>query len=164
MENKINEKIKDNHSTGRGHDVENRHEEQTDRRLRELYDAETGILEAALLKAAGKSSWEEFPRESEAKIQEGYDRLVARLREKGEYRETLPENRNTEKLKQIQEVKENFDGCQNEWNRTHRFLKPAAAVAAAAMFTALVGMTIIADSESWYTPVNSEETSFPEKK
>lgn len=76
----------------------------------------------------------------------------------------MPENRNTEKLKQIQEVKENFDGCQNEWNRTHRFLKPAAAVAAAAMFTALVGMTIIADSESWYTPVNSEETSFPEKK
>ena len=49
MENKINEKIKDNHSTGRGQDVENRHEEQTDRRLRELYDAETGILEAALL-------------------------------------------------------------------------------------------------------------------
>ena len=74
MENKINEKIKDNYSTGRGQDVENRYEEQTDRRLRELYDAETGILEAALLKAAGKSSWEEFTRESEAKIQEGYDR------------------------------------------------------------------------------------------
>ena len=77
MENKINRQTKN---------------EEIDRLLEEQYYAETKILESAILKAAGKSSWEEFPEESEEEIQQGYDRLIARLKEKGEYRESLSEN------------------------------------------------------------------------
>ena len=77
MENKINRQTKN---------------EEIDRLLEEQYYAETKILESAILKAAGKSSWEEFPEESEGEIQQGYDRLIARLKEKGEYRESLSEN------------------------------------------------------------------------
>ena len=77
MENKINRQTKN---------------EEIDRLLEEQYYAETKILESAILKAAGKSSWEEFPEESEEEIQQGYDRVIARLKEKGEYRESLSEN------------------------------------------------------------------------
>ena len=50
MENKINRQTKN---------------EEIDRLLEEQYYAETKILESAILKAAGKSSWEEFLEESE---------------------------------------------------------------------------------------------------
>ena len=53
MENKINRQTKN---------------EEIDRLLEEQYYAETKILESAILKAAGKSSWEEFPEESEEEI------------------------------------------------------------------------------------------------
>ena len=50
--------------------MENKINRQTEKRkmdklLEEQYAAETKILESALLKAAGKTSWEEFPEESE---------------------------------------------------------------------------------------------------
>lgn len=57
--------------------------QQIDKILQEQYDTETQILESALLNAAGKTSWDEFPEESEEKIRAGYDRLITRLREKG---------------------------------------------------------------------------------
>ena len=72
MENKINRQTE---------------KQKMDKLLEEQYAAETKILESALLKAAGKTSWEEFPEESEEKVQREYDRLVARLKAKGEYRE-----------------------------------------------------------------------------
>ena len=54
--------------------------QQIDKILQEQYDAETKILESALLNVAGKTSWDEFPEESEEKIRAGYDRLITRLR------------------------------------------------------------------------------------
>lgn len=179
-----------------------RQAEQIDKLLEEQYDAETRILESALLKAAGKKSWDDFPQESEKKIQEGYDRLIAHLKEKGEYRDnpaesTKPENvinpeempekvfsktavfgteikesgriekagkTETKKIEEIRKVRERFDKCENEWNRTHRILKPVAAVVAAAMITVLLGMTAIADTESFYEPQEASEISFLEKK
>lgn len=176
-----------------------RQAEQIDKLLEEQYDAETRILESALLKAAGKESWDDFPQESEEKIQEGYDRLIARLKEKGEYRENPDESTKSEnvikteemsekvfsktavfgkeikesgriekaetkKIEEIQKVRERFNKCENEWNRTHRLLKPAAAVVAAAMITALLGMTAIADTESLYEPQKAYEVSLLEKK
>ena len=39
--------------------------QQIDKILQEQYDTETKILESALLNAAGKTSWDEFPEESE---------------------------------------------------------------------------------------------------
>ena len=42
--------------------------QQIDKILQEQYDVETKILESALLNAAGKTSWDEFPEESEEKI------------------------------------------------------------------------------------------------
>ena len=39
--------------------------QQIDKILQEQYDAETKILESALLNVAGKTSWDEFPEESE---------------------------------------------------------------------------------------------------
>ena len=38
--------------------------QQIDKILQEQYDAETKILESALLNVAGKTSWDEFPEES----------------------------------------------------------------------------------------------------
>ena len=89
MENKINAKITNGQYDKRN---QNSRTKQMDKLLKEQYTAETKILESAILKAAGKSSWEEFPEESEEEIQQGYDRLIARLKEKGEYRESLSEN------------------------------------------------------------------------
>ena len=61
--------------------------QQIDKILQEQYDTETKILESALLNAAGKTSWDEFPEESEEKIRAGYDRLITRLRETGDFNE-----------------------------------------------------------------------------
>ena len=61
--------------------------QQIDKILQEQYDAETKILESALLNVAGKTSWDEFPEESEEKIRAGYDRLITRLRETGDFNE-----------------------------------------------------------------------------
>ena len=84
MENKINAKITNGQYDKRN---QNSRTKQMDKLLKEQYTAETKILETALLKAAGKSSWDEFPTESEEEIQEGYNRLITRLKENGEYRE-----------------------------------------------------------------------------
>lgn len=157
--------------------------EEIDRLLEEQYDAETEILESALLKAAGKSSWEEFPEESEEEIQQGYDRLIARLKEKGEYRESAPENSDhkvskvigisgkdaeeTEvvgKARKIKEVKESRARFDYEWNRTHRILKPAAAIVAAAMLTALIGMSVTADFQFSDMGTQAYYTAIPDKK
>ena len=190
MENKINRQTKN---------------EEIDRLLEEQYYAETKILESAILKAAGKSSWEEFPEESEEEIQQGYDRLIARLKEKGEYRESLSENNDhnvskasricaetdkeidgvreageskareieaeeTESVKEVKEVKtvktvkENLIRLDYEWNKTHRILKPVAAVVAVAMLTALIGMSVTADFLFSDVSVQAYNTSIPEKK
>ena len=61
--------------------------QQIDKILQEQYDVETKILESALLNVAGKTSWDEFPEESEEKIRAGYDRLITRLRETGDFNE-----------------------------------------------------------------------------
>ena len=61
--------------------------QQIDKILQEQYNAETKILESALLNVAGKISWDEFPEESEEKIRAGYDRLITRLRETGDFNE-----------------------------------------------------------------------------
>lgn len=178
MENKINRQTKN---------------EEIDRLLEEQYYAETKILESAILKAAGKSSWEEFPEESEEEIQQGYDRLIARLKEKGEYRESLSENNdhNVSKASRIcaetdkeidgvreageskareieaeetESVKENLIRLDYEWNKTHRILKPVAAVVAVAMLTALIGMSVTADFLFSDVSVQAYNTSIPEKK
>lgn len=162
MENKINRQTKN---------------EEIDRLLEEQYYAETKILESAILKAAGKSSWEEFPEESEGEIQQGYDRLIARLKEKGEYRESLSENNDhnvskareieaeeTESVKEAKTVKENLIRLDYEWNKTHRILKPVAAVVAVAMLTALIGMSVTADFLFSDVSVQAYNTSIPEKK
>lgn len=184
MENKINRQTKN---------------EEIDRLLEEQYYAETKILESAILKAAGKSSWEEFPEESEEEIQQGYDRVIARLKEKGEYRESLSENNDhnvskasricaetdkeidvvreageskareieaeeTESVKEAKTVKENLIRLDYEWNKTHRILKPVAAVVAVAMLTALIGMSVTADFLFSDVSVQAYNTSIPEKK
>lgn len=145
--------------------MENKINRQTEKRkmdklLEEQYAAETKILESALLKASGKTSWEEFPEESEEKVQREYDRLVARLKAKGEYREAVADIR-TERL---EETKEHLKNYENEWNRTHRFLKPVAAVVAAVMLTALAGMTVSADLQFEDETVQTCDTSFSEEK
>ena len=137
MENKINTK---------------RNNRQIDKMLEEEYIAETRILESALLKAAGKTSWEEFPEESEEKIQEGYNRLIARLKEKGEYTEALTGNEkwnineagepeSTEKV--IKTVKEKLGRMDGEWKKIYRILKPSAVGVTMLMLTMLAGMTVV---------------------
>ena len=123
--------------------------QQIDKILQEQYDAETKILESALLNVAGKTSWDEFPEESEEKIRAGYDRLITRLRETGSTRA----------------AKEKLEILEYDWNRTHRILKSAAAAVAVVMLTALVGMTAIADCR--YPDKNTQtyqKTSVFEKK
>lgn len=181
MENKINRQTKN---------------EEIDRLLEEQYHAETKILESAILKAAGKSSWEEFPEESEEEIQQGYDRLIAHLREKGEYRESLSADNEcnagkagricaetdkeidavrkargrkaqeieAEKTESVKEVKEHLGRFGYEWNKTHRILKPVAAIVAAAMLTTLIGMSVTADFPFSDASVQPYNTSIPEKK
>ena len=120
--------------------------QQIDKILQEQYDAETKILESALLNVAGKTSWDEFPEESEEKIRAGYDRLITRLRETGA-------------------AKEKLESLEYDGNRTHRILKSAAAAVAVVMLTALVGMTAIADYR--YPDKNTQtyqKTSVFEKK
>lgn len=127
--------------------------QQIDKILQEQYDAETKILESALLNVAGKTSWDEFPEESEEKIRAGYDRLITRLRETGDFNEAARAEK--EKLESLE-----YDG-----NRTHRILKSAAAAVAVVMLTALVGMTAIADCR--YPDKNTQtyqKTSVFEKK
>ena len=68
--------------------------QQIDKILQEQYDTETKILESALLNAAGKTSWDEFPEESEEKIRAGYDRLITRLRETGDFNEAVRAEKN----------------------------------------------------------------------
>ena len=112
--------------------------QQIDKILQEQYDVETKILESALLNVAGKTSWDEFPEESEEKIRAGYDRLITRLRETGDF---------------------------NEAARADRILKSAAAAVAVVMLPALVGMTAIADYR--YPDKNTQtyqKTSVFEKK
>ena len=127
--------------------------QQIDKILQEQYNAETKILESALLNVAGKISWDEFPEESEEKIRAGYDRLITRLRETGDFNEAA----RAEKTGSTRAAK---DG-----NRTHRILKSAAAAVAVVMLTALVGMTAIADYR--YPDKNTQtyqKTSVFEKK
>ena len=142
--------------------------QQIDKILQEQYDAETKILESALLNVAGKTSWDEFPEESEEKIRAGYDRLITRLRETGDFNEAA----RAEKTGSTRAAKEKLEIgiCQLEileydWNRTHRILKSAAAAVAVVMLTALVGMTAIADCR--YPDKNTQtyqKTSVFEKK
>ena len=115
--------------------------QQIDKILQEQYDAETKILESALLNVAGKTSWDEFPEESEEKIRAGYDRLITRLRETGDFNEAA----RAEKTGSTRAAKEKLEILEYDWNRTHRILKSAAAAVAVVMLTALVGMTAIAD-------------------
>ena len=115
--------------------------QQIDKILQEQYDAETKILESALLNVAGKTSWDEFPEESEEKIRAGYDRLITRLRETGDFNEAA----RAEKTGSTRAAKEKLEILEYDWNRTHRILKSAAAAVAVIMLTALVGMTAIAD-------------------
>lgn len=115
--------------------------QQIDKILQEQYDAETKILESALLNVAGKTSWDEFPEESEEKIRAGYDRLITRLRETGDFNEAA----RAEKTGSTGAAKEKLESLEYDGNRTHRILKSAAAAVAVVMLTALVGMTAIAD-------------------
>lgn len=135
--------------------------QQIDKILQEQYDAETKILESALLNVAGKTSWDEFPEESEEKIRAGYDRLITRLREKGDFNEAA----RAEKTGSTRAAKEKIEILEYDWNRTHRILKSAAAAVAVVMLTALVGMTAIADCR--YPDKNTQtyqKTSVFEKK
>ena len=115
--------------------------QQIDKMLQEQYGAETKILEFALLNAAGKNSWDEVPEESEERIRAGYDRLLTRLRERGDFNEAAE----AEKTESTRAAKEKFESLEYDWNRTHRILRSAAAALAVVMLTALVGMTAIAD-------------------
>ena len=115
--------------------------QQIDKILQEQYDAETKILESALLNVAGKTSWDEFPEESEEKIRAGYDRLITRLRETGDFNEAA----RAEKTGSTRAAKEKLEILEYDGNRTHRILKSAAAAVAVVMLTALVGMTAIVD-------------------
>ena len=112
--------------------------QQIDKILQEQYDVETKILESALLNVAGKTSWDEFPEESEEKIRAGYDRLITRLRETGDFNEAA----RAEKTGSTGAAKEKLESLEYDGNRTHRILKSAAAAVAVVMLTALVGMTI----------------------
>ena len=135
--------------------------QQIDKILQEQYDAETKILESALLNVAGKTSWDEFPEESEEKIRAGYDRLITRLRETGDFNEAA----RAEKTGSTRAAKEKLEILEYDWNRTHRILKSAAAAVAVVMLTALVGMTAIADCR--YPDKNTQtyqKTSVFEKK
>ena len=114
--------------------------QQIDKILQEQYDAETKILESALLNVAGKPH-DEFPKESEEKIRAGYDRLITRLRETGDFNEAA----RAEKTGSTRVAKEKLEILEYDWNRTHRILKSAVAAVAVVMLTALVGMTAIAD-------------------
>ena len=130
--------------------------QQIDKILQEQYDTETKILESALLNAAGKTSWDEFPEESEEKIRAGYDRLITRLRETGDFNEAV----RAEKTGSTGAAKEKLEILEYDWNRTHRILKSAVV-----MLTALVGMTAIADCR--YPDKNTQtyqKTSVFEKK
>lgn len=115
--------------------------QQIDKILQEQYNAETKILESALLNVAGKISWDEFPEESEEKIRAGYNRLITRLRETGDFNEAA----RAEKTGSTRAAKEKLESLEYDGNRTHRILKSAAAAVAVVMLTALVGMTAIAD-------------------
>lgn len=162
MENKINAKITNGQYDKRN---QNSRTKQMDKLLKEQYTAETKILETALLKAAGKSSWDEFLTESEEEIQEGYNRLITRLKENGEYREQLSGNRNLKTNEiEIPDTRENLDRYRYEWNRTHRFLKPAAVVAATVMITVLAGMSATADCQPLKDAVQGYHTVSAEKK
>lgn len=135
--------------------------QQIDKILQEQYDAETKILESALLNVAGKISWDEFPEESEEKIRAGYDRLITRLRETGDFNEAA----RAEKTGSTRAAKEKLESLEYDGNRTHRILKSAAAAVAVVMLTALVGMTAIADYR--YPDKNTQtyqKTSVFEKK
>ena len=131
--------------------------QQIDKILQEQYDAETKILGSALLNVAGKTSWEE----SEEKIRAGYDRLITRLRETGDFNEAA----RAEKTGSTRAAKEKLESLEYDGNRTHRILKSAAAAVAVVMLTALVGMTAIADCR--YPDKNTQtyqKTSVFEKK
>ena len=135
--------------------------QQIDKILQEQYDVETKILESALLNVAGKTSWDEFPEESEEKIRAGYDRLITRLRETGDFNEAA----RAEKTGSTRAAKEKLESLEYDGNRTHRILKSAAAAVAVVMLTALVGMTAIADCR--YPDKNTQtyqKTSVFEKK
>lgn len=135
--------------------------QQIDKILQEQYDAETKILGSALLNVAGKTSWDEFPEESEEKIRAGYDRLITRLRETGDFNEAA----RAEKTGSTRAAKEKLESLEYDGNRTHRILKSAAAAVAVVMLTALVGMTAIADCR--YPDKNTQtyqKTSVFEKK
>ena len=82
------------------------------------------------------------------------------MKAKGEYREAVADIR-TERL---EETKEHLKNYENEWNRTHRFLKLVAAVVAAVMLTALAGMTVSADLQFEDETVQTCDTSFSEEK
>lgn len=135
--------------------------QQIDKILQEQYDTQTKILESASLNAAGKTSWDEFPEESEEKIRAGYDRLITRLRETGDFNEAA----RAEKTGSTRAAKEKLESLEYDGNRTHRILKSAAAAVAVVMLTALVGMTAIADYR--YPDKNTQtyqKTSVFEKK
>ena len=115
--------------------------QQIDKILQEQYDVETKILESALLNVAGKTSWDEFPEESEEKIRAGYDRLLTRLRETGDFNAAD----RAEKTGSTGAAKEKLESLEYDGNRTHRIQKSADAAEPVDMLTAQVRMTAKAD-------------------
>lgn len=65
---------------------------------------------------------------------------------------------------EIPDTRENLDRYRYEWNRTHRFLKPAAVVAATVMITVLAGMSATADCQPLKDAVQGYHTVSAEKK
>ena len=115
--------------------------QQIDKILQEQYDVETKILESALLNVAGKTSWDEFPEESEEKIRAGYDRLITRLRETGDFNEAA----RAEKTGSTGAAKEKLESLEYDGNRTHRILEICSCRSGSSYVDCAGGMTAIAD-------------------
>lgn len=82
-----------------------------------------------------------FRKNPRRRSEAGYDRLITRLRETGDFNEAA----RAEKTGSTRAAKEKLESLEYDGNRTHRILKSAAAAVAVVMLTALVGMTAIAD-------------------
>ena len=112
-------------------------EKETDQFLEEQFIKEAEEIEIRLLKEAGMESDEESLKESQEEIREGYNRLIDSLRENGQYRENLKED----KIFEIQEWKKEKD-------RVHVLVRRVGIAAACLLIVFMAGMTATADNTS----------------
>lgn len=130
MENKINREI----------------QKEEDQLIEEQFLKESAEIEVGLSATARKRNAEESFTESLEKRKEGYDRLIARLRETGKYREEDPREFWNAR---VEKIRKEFEIRRVQIARIHAYAQITAVTTAVILVLLMTGLLIYADIEKF---------------